>query len=82
MAELVLAAGAMYLGYKAARKAHTAFNNAKSEMYAEQGMFNSYNPSNTYYSQSYPSGYNGSHYHSNGYGGGSSYQSGHSYGYH
>jgi hypothetical protein len=76
MAHLLLAAGAAYLGYLGARKTHTAYVNAKSEMYAEQDMYNYYQPS-MYHSHSYPGGYYGSHYHPSGYG----YQSGYSSGY-
>ena len=74
--ELVLGAAALYLGYKGARRARNAYNNAKTEMYAEQGYNDPYYQSNYPYSGGY-----GNYYPSNGYGGGSSYRSGYSYGY-
>lgn len=36
MAEILLAAGAAYLGLKAARKVKSAYSNTKAEMYEEQ----------------------------------------------
>ena len=80
MAEILLAAGALYLGYKAAGRVRSAYTNTKSEMYAEQDMMNYYQPSYQY-SQPYSGRSHGSYYPSNGYGGGSSYRSGYSYGY-
>ena len=70
MAELVLGAAALYVGYKAAKRVRRAYTGAKSELYAEQDMYN-------YYPQSYPSGYHGSYYQPNIYG----YRNGYSYGY-
>ncbi len=81
MAELLLAAGAAYLGYKAARKVHSAYSSAKQEMYAEQDMINPYYQQTNQYLQPYPGRSNGSYHHSNPYGSGNIHRSGHSYGY-
>jgi hypothetical protein len=69
MAEILLAAGAAYLGYKAAKRVHRAYVGARSEMYAEQ--MSSYHPSQMHHNRS---GY----HHSNGYGG---YPNVYAYGY-
>lgn len=80
MAELLLGAAALYLGYKGARRVRNAYTSAKSEMYAEQDLMNSY------YQPSYPYSHGhsgrsyggGGYYPSSGYGG----RSGYAYGYH
>ncbi|CAF4951863.1 unnamed protein product, partial [Rotaria sp. Silwood1] len=67
--ELLLAAGAMYLGWQGARKARWAYNSALGEMYAEQ-YGNYYSQPYGYGSQGYsysPSGSYGSYHHSGGH---------------
>lgn len=73
MAELLIGAAALYLGYKGARRVRNAYSTTKAEMYAEQEQMNSYYQPNYPYS----SGSYGNYYPSNGYGG----RSGYSYGY-
>lgn len=91
MAEILLAAGAAYLGLKAARKVRSAYSSAKQEAIAEQ-EFGSYYEPEYYYTQQYdyprssrPS--SGYHHHSSGRHsgyprtGGSAYRGGRSHGY-
>jgi hypothetical protein len=84
MAELLLAAGAAYLGIKAGRKIRSAYIGAREEMYEEQQMSNYYNQPNNFYTQTYgyqqvPSSSSGHYYPSSGYGHGNSYYNGRSY---
>lgn len=88
MAELVLGAAALYLGWKVARKAGSAYRNAKQEMYEERGLadygdpYGYYADPNIYYGQSqnyYPPQSSHHHHHSGGHYGGSSYYPGNSH---
>jgi hypothetical protein len=85
MAELILAAGAAYLGYKAARRVRSAYSSAKQEMYEEQEWGNYYNQPDYYNQQynyhQYPNGSSNNYHHSHRHHSGYSYPSGHSYGY-
>ncbi len=81
MAALLLAAGAAYLGYKAARKVRSAYSSAKQEMYEEQDMVNPYYQRTNQYLQPYSGGSNGHYRHSSPNGSGNIHRSGHSYGY-
>jgi len=74
MAEILLAAGAAYLGLKAAKKVHSAYSNTKAEMYEEQYA---YQP-DYYYQPTYA---NVSRGHSGGYYPSSGSRSGYTYGY-
>ena len=77
MAELLIGAAALYLGYKGARRVRNAYSNTKAEMYAEQDWMNSNYQSNYPYSQPYSGRSYGNYYPSNGYGGSSGYSYGH-----
>ena len=54
MAEIIAIGAAAYLGWKAARRVHRAYNNAVEDMYAQQSPMGSYYPSGGYYSQPPP----------------------------
>jgi hypothetical protein len=87
MAQMILAAGAAYLGFRAARKARAAYRKSKQEMYEEQELNNYY--TQQYYNSTQPIGYNGRHHPSSGhanrngypYPPGNSYPSGRAYNY-
>ncbi|CAF2406477.1 unnamed protein product [Rotaria sp. Silwood2] len=69
MAELILAAGAAYLGWRAARRVRWAYNSALEEMYAEQ-QYDYYDEPYGYGSQGYnhyPSRSSGRHHRSGGH---------------
>jgi hypothetical protein len=62
MAELLLAAGAAYLGLRAARRVRSAYNNAIDEMYEKQRLADYY-----HHSQQYENRYDDNYHHSNRY---------------
>ncbi len=51
MAELILAGIVAYLGWKGARRVHSAYRGAKQEMYAERGLIGNYGDPYSYYPQ-------------------------------
>jgi hypothetical protein len=75
MAELILLAGAAYLGVKAARKVTTAYRQTREQMYAQQEFSDYYDQPQNSYAYDY-------HQHPGRSTGGYSHSTGHSYGYH